>query len=422
MATHFHGNQFANQTLELAMPFVSKADHCLLCHESDPKVLDTHLDLPGVTSDCRTWEHPHALVFCRACGHVQKKVDHDWHCQVSAIYESYNLYGVSGGEEQREFIAGIPVASRSAWVLGKYEAKFGLAEKGKLLDVGCGNGSLLRSFCKLRPRWRIYAQDRYNHIKDKLSLHVNVEKFYCGSIEDIEGQFDLVTAFHVIEHIVDLHDFLLQIQKLLKPQGHLLIQVPCWRENPFDLMVVDHVHHFLPASLISAAQTAGFESLFCSMNWRAREISLVLGKTSRFASTDKKKIQSVSSLTEVRSWLEWLRKVSERVMLLRADSLVGVFGTGIAGIWTAASLGGNEGFVFVDEDPARIHKSYLGIPIYHPSQILREQPVFLALPPTMAMSLRERFLREGSGMKWVLPPFSPQQIASFQEVGDERNG
>ena len=70
----------------------------------------------------------------------------------------------------------------------------------------------------------------------------------CGSLPDPDGSFDLVVAFEVIEHLEDWREFLLQVRRVLAPNGQFIVSTPnklYYTEsrgqegtNPF------HVHEF----------------------------------------------------------------------------------------------------------------------------------------------------------------------------------
>jgi hypothetical protein len=66
-----------------------------------------------------------------------------------------------------------------------------------------------------------------------------------------------------------------------------------------------------------------------------------------------------------------------------------VFGTSIAGVWIASSIGKKITF-FVDEDQARIGRDYFGIPIISPSEVPAGATVFVCLEPELAQTIAAR--------------------------------
>ena len=55
-----------------------------------------------------------------------------------------------------------------------------LAEEGRLLDIGCSNGNLLKSFHSLRPRWKLSGAELVDQWKETVLALPGVEAFYSG--------------------------------------------------------------------------------------------------------------------------------------------------------------------------------------------------------------------------------------------------
>jgi len=100
--------------------------------------------------------------------------------------------------------------------------------KGTLLDIGAGTGN----FCETSKQnsWDVYGVEPSQKARE-VAAKKNI--FLHQSIEDFTGQqFDVVTLWHVLEHLPDLENTITAIQKLLKPNGVLLVAVPNY--NSFD--------------------------------------------------------------------------------------------------------------------------------------------------------------------------------------------
>ena len=100
--------------------------------------------------------------------------------------------------------------------------------KGALLDIGAGTGN----FCETSKQnsWDVYGVEP-NEKAREIAAKKNI--FLHQSIEDFKGQqFDVVTLWHVLEHLPDLENTITAIQKLLKPNGVLIVAVPNY--NSFD--------------------------------------------------------------------------------------------------------------------------------------------------------------------------------------------
>ena len=138
---------------------------------------------------------------------------------------------------------------------------------GRLLDVGCGNGSFLK--LARDCGWEVVGLDpdpKAVHNASGLGLTV-----YEGGIEFFDGKselFDVVTLNHVIEHVHNPIEVLTACHVLLRPGGQLWIETPnidslghaLFQKNWFDLDPPRHLVLFNRRSLHRAIVSAGFTS------------------------------------------------------------------------------------------------------------------------------------------------------------------
>ena len=97
-----------------------------------------------------------------------------------------------------------------------------LGDVGSLLDVGAGTGDFLK--VAKEKGWQVHGMEP-NKNAAKLALEKGID--LKASLNDFEGkQFDVVTLWHVLEHIPDLEETILKLAALVKPQGALIIAVP----------------------------------------------------------------------------------------------------------------------------------------------------------------------------------------------------
>jgi SAM-dependent methyltransferase len=100
-------------------------------------------------------------------------------------------------------------------------------DQGKILDLGCGNGTLLQLAKKFGPSsWELHANDLSDEMMSKLN-QMGFKTHSCRA-EDIQlrDYFDAIILNQVIEHFSDVHTLMKTCERLLKPSGVLIIETP----------------------------------------------------------------------------------------------------------------------------------------------------------------------------------------------------
>ena len=94
--------------------------------------------------------------------------------------------------------------------------------KGKILDIGAGTGDFL-SVAKNDGWYTIGVEpsDRAKAIAKNKGV-----SFVEESTELENGSFDVISMWHVLEHVPDLDKQIKELKRLLKPTGTLIIAVP----------------------------------------------------------------------------------------------------------------------------------------------------------------------------------------------------
>ena len=136
-----------------------------------------------------------------------------------------------------------------------------LGRVGVALDLGCGNGWMIRS---LRDAgWRAFGTERS---VEALAAARDLPVFVGDADALAAGaRFDLVIMFHVLEHLADPVSVLATWAERLGPGGHLVVAVPnfgSWQARLFGgrwlhLDAPRHLVHFDRRSLRVALDTAG---------------------------------------------------------------------------------------------------------------------------------------------------------------------
>lgn len=96
------------------------------------------------------------------------------------------------------------------------------SEKGSLLDIGAGTGEFLNVAKK--NGWNVLGVEPNQKAKEN-AIKKGVP--FAESTTILENNsFDVVTMWHVLEHVPDLDFQIKELKRLLKPNGTILIAVP----------------------------------------------------------------------------------------------------------------------------------------------------------------------------------------------------
>jgi SAM-dependent methyltransferase len=145
--------------------------------------------------------------------------------------------------------------------------------KGKLLDVGCGDGGFL--IHAKEQGFEVYGIDFDKKTAESAKRNLGIDTIFAMSLEEFYEyakeknlKFDVITFFEVLEHQDKPREFLEMVKGLLKEGGYIAGSVPN-RESMFiELIRYNHVdyppHHLLrfsKSSLGKALNFAGFKDI-----------------------------------------------------------------------------------------------------------------------------------------------------------------
>lgn len=96
-----------------------------------------------------------------------------------------------------------------------------------LLDVGCGSGQFLQ-ILKTVPNCRAIGMDvSQSSVQSCISQGLNAFQGELSNAQaHLPGKVDVVTLWHVVEHVADPIGLLLLVKSLLKADGHIFFSVP----------------------------------------------------------------------------------------------------------------------------------------------------------------------------------------------------
>lgn len=127
----------------------------------------------------------------------------------------------------------------------------------RILDIGCGGGRMLWEMKK--RGWDVFGTElsEYSCKLAKEEFNLEVKEGKVKTCDFPENYFDVITMWHVFEHVKGPCETLNEIYRLLKRDGILIIDVPnlkslqfmLSRERWFHLDVPRHMYNFTSTTL-----------------------------------------------------------------------------------------------------------------------------------------------------------------------------
>lgn len=134
-----------------------------------------------------------------------------------------------------------------------------LADGQRVIEIGCAEGAMGAL---------IKSQHSLTYTGIEISRDAEVASqsldYVCTDASDLEAaSYDVLLAFHVLEHIADINQALAAWRKLLTPDATMILEVPNQAGHPWLTQDAnrEHVHQFNVASLTVLLRCHGFEVL-----------------------------------------------------------------------------------------------------------------------------------------------------------------
>jgi SAM-dependent methyltransferase len=138
--------------------------------------------------------------------------------------------------------------------------KYKISKGSKILDIGCGNGIITRTFQELGMDCKgIDISDSSSSL-----LGENFKKFNLAKKDYpySNGEFDYIFSKSVIEHLQNPEILIDEAYRVLKPGGTFICMTPSWKHSYKEAFYIDHTHvtPFTRFSLETICEMSNFEA------------------------------------------------------------------------------------------------------------------------------------------------------------------
>jgi SAM-dependent methyltransferase len=326
---------------------------------------------------------------CTLCGAIGKPTTERLLGEIGEIYGAYDVYYQGGGLEQIVFDGRSGEGIRRSELLARRLRETGtLPAAARAVDLGCGNGAFLRALSGAFPGWSLFGLELDDRSLPAMRDIPGFAGLMTGDAKDLAGRYDLISMIHALEHFLDPFETLQGLRDKLSPGGHLFIEIPNVAENAFDLLIADHISHLTPRTLGRLLARAGFEVVRLETDWVRKEMS-VLARAAEPRILDERDPPTLAE-----GQIAWLHRTLERCLEASRRPPFGLFGTSIAATWLTSAAGDRISF-YVDEDPGRQGRSFMGKPVLAPNEVPAGATVFVGLAPAIADVIAARLAALG---------------------------
>ena len=355
---------------------------CILCGERRW----ARLPDPGpqsIASDWRIVDEPLGKVACDGCGLARRTSG----TRTGHHYEDgYSLYAHAPGEP----IESARQSQYASWIAGAVRRM-----PRRVLDVGCGNGSLLRA---LREHWPVAELHGCDPSSDSVA-HATGDglRVWRGTADDLPTDLDadVIVSVNVIEHASQPVEFANALRRAAAADATIVVVCPDGSRPGVELLFADHLWSLTSGHLPAIFCRAGIATAACSVApVSLGAFQMVVGTAVGHASNGVAAIDAQGLNRRRAAYLERWRALDGRL----CDRLpVGVvcFGAGeAAGLLRAyaPAMWARVGQCAVDRPGER---RFGGVPVTPLEDVPSSAHILVAVHPrdqeTIAGRLRERF-------------------------------
>ena len=211
---------------------------------------------------------------CRSCGFRQVRPRLGPR-EIAALYPAEYFLPTPDRAGYRDYAREEQRAERDGYFLARKFSRL-LPRGGRLLEVGCGPGFLLRSLARFAPRIEAEGVD-ISESGVRFARSLFGLRVHCGTLESAgfpDAGFDVILQKDLLEHVASPREHLKETARVLRPGGFLWLVTPngdanlapyaaLARRSPGRVPLLDqgHLSFFRKEHLSLLLAACGFETL-----------------------------------------------------------------------------------------------------------------------------------------------------------------
>lgn len=348
------------------------------------------------------------LLFCKQCSLLQT----DSVIDADILFKDYR------------YMSSIGLSKHFTEVASFLKEKFNLKLESKILEIGSNDGVLLKPLqdLGLSP---IGIEPAINISKVAIENNCDVINDYFNEENSLKyfgaGQFDLVVANNCFAHIDDIHSIVRGVNKVLKKDGHFVIEVHYVKnlieQLQYDNIYHEHIYYYSLNSLNNLFKEYGmtivdFQDI--PIHSGSIRVTILNNKieypTKVIERLELEKTQGLTSLTYFKDFSKnvynHIKTIKEELIKLKNNGfkIVGYGASGRANmLCNLADINSDLVDYIVDESPERCGRYIAGkhIPIVDKEHLLNDKPNYIMI---FAWNFSKMIINklEGNDFKYII--------------------
>jgi 2-polyprenyl-3-methyl-5-hydroxy-6-metoxy-1,4-benzoquinol methylase len=237
-------------------PITNTTLNCPICGHQNHV---THLEL----KDYFLTEEEFSILKCTSCG-LLTTFPQPLPSEIGKYYKSSNY--ISHATEAKSIEAFIYNFVRKKTLGSKLSLIRKHSEGNRLLDIGCATGTFL-DYCRSKG-YIVQGVEPDDNARNYAINQLNLTVNDLDILPDLkENSFDVITMWHVLEHVNDIQERMRLVNRLLTKNGTAFIALPnplsydaqYYKEHWAAYDVPRHLYHFTSSSFKVLAESHGMQ-------------------------------------------------------------------------------------------------------------------------------------------------------------------